>query len=624
MRMNPETAMPCGYYRLVESYRDVSGAVRKKTLLSVGFLADLSGDELCLIQTRLNEKISGISSTLFSEFDSAKVQKYIEQFYSELIFKKKIDFLHHTKKQEENLVYADSINNKNVREVGAEWLSLQALQQLKIDLFLQSKGWSEMQINLALTQIISRAVYPASELKTAKWIKENSAVCELTGYPVDRITKDKLYGSALDLYEIKNELETFLSTKTNELFDLQDKIYLYDLTNTYFEGEKRKSKLAKHGRSKEKRSDAKLVVLAMVVNTEGFIKYSSIYEGNMTDSKTLSATIDSLRGATSSVSKRAVIVMDAGIATEDNLKMVTAKGFDYLCVTRSKLKKFEIEKAQTIKTVYDKKEQPISLLKVNVKNESDYFLKIKSESKAIKEASMHRQFKQRFEDGLEIIKAGLSKKSGIKKEEKIFERIGRLKQKYPSIQRHYQIETVSDDKKQVTAITWKIKNEPILKENQGVYFLRTSLDIKEEETVWKIYNTIREIEYTFRVLKTDLDLRPIYHKKDTSTMAHLHLGLLAYWTVNTIRYQLKAKEINIDWQEIVRIANTQKIVTTTAKNVNENNVYIRKCSEPEAKIKTIYSALNYSSKPKIKQKFVVLKIEPDQPALQLNSRFASG
>jgi hypothetical protein len=624
MRKNPETAMPCGYYRLLESYRDIAGEVRKKTLLTLGFLEDLSGDELCLIQTRLNEKISGINTTLFSEFDSPKVQKYIHDFYNKLVSGKKIDFLQHTKKQEESLVYTDSIKNKNVREVGSEWLSLQALQQLKIDLFLKSKGWSETQINLALTQIISRAVYPASELKTSKWIKENSAVCELTNYPVEKISKDKLYASALNLYSIKNELEVFLSTKTNELFDLQDKIYLYDLTNTYFEGEKRNSQLARYGRSKEKRGDAKLVVLAVVVNMEGFIKYSSIYQGNMTDCKTLSATIDSLRKATSSVSKRAVVVMDAGIATEDNLKMVTAKGFDYLCVTRSKLKKFEIEKTQTIKTVYDKRDQPISLLKVKVENESDYFLKIKSESKAIKEASMHRQFKQRFEEGLEIIRAGLSKKSGIKKEEKVFERVGRLKQKYPSIQRHYQIETVANEKKQVTAITWEIKNETIIKENQGVYFLRTSLDTKEEETIWKIYNTIREIEYTFRVLKTDLDLRPIYHKNDTSTMAHLHLGLLAYWMVNTIRYQLKAKEINIDWQEIVRVANTQKMVTTTAKNVNEDNVYIRKCSEPEAKIKTIYSALNYRSYPKIKRKFVVLKIEPDRPTLQINSRFASG
>jgi len=499
MRKNPETAMPCGYYRLLESYRDVTGEVRKKTLLTLGFLEDLSGDELCLIQTRLNEKISGINTTLFSEFDSPKVQSYIHDFYRKLVSGKKIDFLHHTKKQEDNLVYADTIKNKNVREVGAEWLSLQALQQLKIDSFLRSKGWSELQINLALTQIISRAVYPASELKTSKWIKENSAVCELTDYPVEKITKDKLYTSALNLYSVKNELEGFLSTKTNELFDLQDKIYLYDLTNTYFEGEKRRSQIAKHGRSKEKRSDAKLVVLAVVVNIEGFIKYSSIYEGNMADCKTLSATIDSLRVATSGVSKKAVIVMDAGIATNENLKMVKAKGFDYLCVTRSKLKKYDLDAVHTIKTVRDKKENVISLQKITVANESDYFLKIKSNTKALKEASMHAQFKQRFEEGLQIIEASLSKKSGVKKEDKVHQRIGRLKQKYPSIQKHYSIETLVNKTKEVTKITWKINDEPVLKESQGIYFLRTSLDVTEEETVWKIYNTIREIEYTFRV-----------------------------------------------------------------------------------------------------------------------------
>jgi len=611
MRINPTNGELSGYYRLIESYRDAAGEVRKKTLLTPGFLTDLSADELHLIQTRLSEKVMGSESTLFSAFDSEKVRAYIDKFYAQMISEKKIDVLNYKKLDADKLVYAHSINNKDVREVGAEWLSLQAIEQLKIDAFLRGKGWNETQVNLALTQIISRAVYPASEFKTAKWIKENSAVCELTHYPVEQITKDKLYTSALNLYSIKNELESFLSTKTNELFDLQDKIYLYDLTNTYFEGEKRKSQLAKHGRSKEKRTDAKLVVLAVVVNVEGFIKYSSIYEGNMADCKTLSTTIDSLRLATSSGSKKAVIVMDAGIATEENLKMVKAKGFDYLCVTRAKLKKYQIEKLNTIKTVYDKKERAISLHRVKIEDESDYFLKIKSESKALKEQAMHEQFKKRFEEGLEIIRSGLTKKSGIKKEGKVFERIGRLKQKYPSIQKHYQINVLIDEQKKASNITWKIKDEALIKESQGVYFLRTSLDVESEETMWKIYNTIREIEYTFRVLKTDLDLRPIYHKNDESTMAHLHLGLLAYWVVNTVRYQLKSKDINIDWKEIVRIANTQKLITTTAKNRTGTEVWIRKCSEPEEKIKELYKALNYKFYPFIQKKFVVLKIEPE-------------
>ena len=625
MRKNPTNGELSGYYRLLESYRDSYGEIRKKTILTPGFLDDLSGDELNLIQTLLNQKIAGVQSNLFSEFDSEKVQSYVNRFYEQMILEKKIDCIIESKKNNEDLVYEKSIEHKNVREVGSEWLGLQALQELKLEKFLSERGWAESEINLALTQIISRAIYPASELKTSKWIKENSAVCELTNYPVEIITKDKLYNSALKLYSIKDELEKFLSVKTNELFDLQDKIYLYDLTNTYFEGEKRNSQLAKFGRSKEKRSDAKLVVLAMVVNTEGFIKFSSIYQGNMADSKTLSATIDSLRASTSATSNKAIIVMDAGISTEENLKMVKEKGYDYLCVTRSKIKNYTTQNTETIKTVYDKKQQEISLHKVTVEDKSDYFLKIRSKEKAKKEQSMHGKFKQRFEDGLEGIKQSLNKKHGVKKSEKVHQRIGRLRQKYPSTQKHYEIiVAINETNKQATDIKWNIKKQDEITETQGVYFLRTSLEIKEEETIWKIYNTIREIEYTFRVLKTDLDLRPIYHKNDDSTMAHLNLGLLAYWLVNTIRYQLKTKKINIAWPEIVRIANTQKSITTTAKNANEQSVRIKQCSEPEAKLKEIYEALNYKQRPFVRRKSVGLKPEPENQKKPIFQAFQDG
>src|SRR5690606_7292824 len=114
------------------------------------------------------------------------------------------------------------------------WLCMQALQQLGVSSFLSKSGWSQDNIDLALTHIISRATYPASELRTSKWIKENSSVCELTRYPRENVTKDKLYKISHQLYAIKNSLEAYLSKRTNELFDLEDKIILYDLTNTYF------------------------------------------------------------------------------------------------------------------------------------------------------------------------------------------------------------------------------------------------------------------------------------------------------------------------------------------------------------------------------------------------------
>ena len=122
-----------------------------------------------------------------------------------------------------------------------------------------------------------------------------------------------------------------MSRRTNELFDLEDKIILYDLTNTYFEGRMQRSKKAKFGRSKEKRNDAKIVVLAVVTNREGFLKYSNIFEGNMTDCKTLETVIDTLSNETSYTVRKPIVVIDAGIATEDNVIMLRKKRIR-LCV----------------------------------------------------------------------------------------------------------------------------------------------------------------------------------------------------------------------------------------------------------------------------------------------------
>ena len=424
-------------------------------------------------------------------------------------------------------------------------------------------------------------------------------------------------------------MEQHLSVRTNELFDIQDKIVLYDLTNTYFEGSKLGSKLAKFGRSKEKRSDAKLVVLGLVINPEGFIKYSSILEGNMADSKTLEGMIGKLRIKTSSSARKALVVIDAGIATEENLKMILENGYDYLCVSRSSLKDYHIEAGAATVSVTDNRKQKIELSRVKTDRNTDYYLKVESQAKELKERSMNEQFRSRFEAGLQQIAYGLTRKGGVKQEDKVHERIGRLKQKYPSIGRYFDIEVqVRDDveinkrkkkgtepeaiqvqKKIATSIKWAVKEGVDINSRSGVYFLRTSMEVNSEENVWQFYNIIREIEATFRVLKTDLDLRPIYHKKDENTMAHLHLGLLAYWLVNTIRHQLKQEGINSGWREIVRTMNTQKAVTTLAQNNLEHVIMIRRCSEPNLQVRKLYDALKYKYAPFVKRKSVVHKSE---------------
>ena len=407
--------------------------------------------------------------------------------------------------------------------------------------FLLKTGFDEESMRLAITQIISRAVYPASEFETGRRIQENSDVCEITKYPLEKLTKDKLYNSSLRLYEKKEDIEKYLSLKTNQLFDIQDRIFLYDLTNTYYEGKMKNSRIAKFGRSKEKRSDCKIVVLAIVMNVEGFIKYSTIFAGNMQDAQTLIHIVKHLRSQTSATAQKAIVVIDAGmviersrnIATEENLQMLVDNQFDYICVSHSKLKNYKIDKDSKPVVVEDKKNQKITLQKVESEKYNDYYLKIESEAKRKKEESMNNRFQEGFETGLKAISASLAKKSGTKLEEKVFERIGRLKQKYRSIHRHYninyevEIETVVNRKtkekrevRTVKSMSWSVKDNIEINETSGIYFLRTSL-VDQEIIVWEGYNTVREEEYCFRTLKTDLDLRPIYHKRDdTSIFRH--------------------------------------------------------------------------------------------------------
>jgi transposase len=277
---------------------------------------------------------------------------------------------------------------------------------------------------LATTHIISRAVYPASELKTVSWIKENSSVCELTGYDIEKVTKDKLYEISKKLYLEKSGLENHLSRCTNELFNLQDQIILYDLTNTNFEGRMKNSKKAQFGRSKEKRSDAKLIVLAVIINTEGFLKYSDIFEGNTSDCSTLQTVITKLNKKAGYIYTKPIIVMDAGIATEANIQFLKNEKYDYLCVSRSNLKEYKTKTGCIPVQIHYKKNQPIELLSVRVENDTDNYLWVKSEAKALKENSMHGQFMQRFEEGLRAIQNGIASKGGTKKKDKVWERIG--------------------------------------------------------------------------------------------------------------------------------------------------------------------------------------------------------
>ena len=234
-RINPQTGQLSIYYRLVENNRNALGGISQRSIMGVGFMDDVNPKELHLIADGLNALISGQQRLIE---DNPKVQTYVHHLYNRLLDEKRIDRVLENQKRmaacDWQRVDMNSLENREVRELGAEWLCLQTVRKLGIESFLESRSWNASDCALALAHIVCRAVYPASELKTLRYMQENSSICELLGLDVAELTKDQLYGISRRLYAEKDGLEKHLSRKTNELFDLEDKIFLYDLTYSEF------------------------------------------------------------------------------------------------------------------------------------------------------------------------------------------------------------------------------------------------------------------------------------------------------------------------------------------------------------------------------------------------------
>ena len=619
VRYNPKTGRDERYYRLKESYRNALGRSCTRILLNVGFVDDLLPEEMRDISRALTYKYEHQDDKeLWPDalcVYSDRVRERTLEYWGEMVKLGSLDIISKayeaSKAKAERHVDTDTLEHKDARDIGAEWLCLQAIRQLEFDKFLLSLGWSREDVKIAIAHLIVRTVYTPSELKSMRIMRDNSAVCQLLDLAMDAVTHRKVYSVADWFLKEKVKIEKYLCHKTDDLFKPTNRIMLFDLTNFYFEGRKENSRKAKFGRSKEKRSDCKLLVLALAINTDGFIRYSSVLEGNTADPKSLPDMVDKLtreNPAKCADDEKVLVVIDAGIATEENLKLIKEKGYNYLCVSRKALTEYTVDAAAKTVTVHDCRERPIKLQEVHTDGE-DYYLKIDSPAKALKEESMNRKFKKGFEDGLQAIAASIAKKGGTKKRDAVLKRIGKLEGKYPSIARYYQIDVSDDGKGKVTEVRWQLH----LPEKQvfGTYFLRTNVKKIDEKTTWDYYNLIREIESTNRQTKTDLNLRPIYHRKDDRSDAHLFLGLLSYWIVNTIRHQMKKvnearKEADPDpkaeyptpyWMEIVRIMQTQKSITSEAINALGEKVKMRICSTPTEQAADIYSMLKYKTTP---------------------------
>ena len=605
-------------YKLIESVRTDKGP-RQNLVLDLGYL-DLDKNEIKELSKRINERLKG-QENLFKS--SEQIEELAEHFTNLVIRKKskkleikpnkvsennKIDEINEVNKVDEvnevnevnesndnnaSTINLNSLKNKDVRSIGLEHLCLSVAQKLGIPKFLKNSGLNKNQVAGALSLIIGRVIKPGSERNLRFYLNEKSGLGELLGINFSKFGANYLYKVGDLLYSLKEELENHL-IKVEELeFGNSDKILLYDLTNTFFEGNSLGVKKSKFGRSKEKRSDCKLVTLGLLVSREGLIKHSDFFEGNIYEGKTLPLILEKLTISSEKqyiLFDKPIVILDAGISSEDNLKELKKHGFSYIVVSKKRFDKDDLGKTILSNDV------KLSRLSSNVAG-CDVIVKCESKSRRQKEEKMILNERLKFEEKLEYLKEGLGLKRRVKNYDKILERIGKIRNKYSRVSAGYEIDLSKDNNNKVIELKWQFDKSKLSKPYDGSYYLRSDRAELSDLNLFNIYKLLVNIEEVFKCLKSELGLRPIFHRTDIRVESHLFISVLGYHIIKYIELKLSKSGIKKRWATIRDIFINNKIITTSFLSTEGEGIHIRNCSKPTKMEKEIYKILQIKNIP---------------------------
>jgi len=481
----------------------------------------------------------------------------------------------------------NTVESEHPRPVGAEYVVHETIKELELDNKLSALGFNKPALDAAIGVIAARLIAPSSERACHMWLQTMTGIDDLLDTDFSTLSQDRVYKVSDMLLTHKTEIEEHLRIKESSLFSLEETILLYDLTNTFFEGTGTYNSKAHFGISKERRSDCLLVTLGLVLDADGFPKKSEVFDGNVSEPGTLAGMITRL--SSPDMVRKPLVVVDAGLATEANLAWLKDHQYGYIVVSR---KKTDLPPELEMVTVREDRHRLIRAALVTNQDTQEVELYCHSTAKEAKEEGIKNRFERRFEEELKKVQAALSKKGGIKRYEKVLEKIGRLKERCRRVARRYEITIAKDEETdRVTAIAWERKEQG---SPSGYYCLRSNQLDLQEQRFFDIFSMLTDIEDAFRSMKSELGLRPVYHQKEERSDGHLFITVLAYHVLHTIRCKLKNKGITSSWTTIRRKLATHQRISTTMKREDGKTIHIRKSSRPELLHLQIYQALNLS------------------------------
>src|ERR1700676_2631533 len=437
-------------------------------------------------------------------------------------------------------VLLNKVRLERTRQFGACYLGLELWKRLQLDRFFEQVvdddpadvPWSRVTALLA----INRLCAPGSELRVEQRWYPSTALDDLLGIEEGKINDTRLYRCLDRILPHKTKLERHLKDRYGALFGAEFDVLLYDLTSTYVEGAAEKNPMVRRGYSRDHRPDCEQLVIALIVNNEGFHFSYETFDGNRADVSTMETILRMVERKYGQA--RRIWVFDRGIVSEENLAAIRKRGGQYLVGTpRSQMKQFE---AELLKKDWTRVRPEVEVKEVAIPQGEETYILCRTSGRQEKEKAIRNRFSNSMEKALQGLEKTIAG-GRLKDRNKMERRIGKIQARHPQVNDLYDV--ALRDTGDSVRLWWQLKEDrkKWRESREGAYLLRTNLQAETTEGLWSKYMQLTEAETSFRALKSELSIRPLFHQLEPRVKAHVMVAFLGYGLWVTLKHLLKRR-----------------------------------------------------------------------------------
>ena len=492
-------------------------------------------------------------------------------------------------------VHTDQVSLEKAREAGPVHVGHQLWRRLGLGEILLHSGFSAQARLLSEVMVLNRLVAPCSEHAMPGWI-ERTALSDILSVDLSELSDESLYRNLDRLHPNRQGIESALAEREKSLFNLDDTYYLYDLTSTYFEGQCLLNPKAQRGYSRDQRPDCKQVVVGLVLDRDGFPKAHEVFAGNCQDRASLDHMLNQLEQR-SGRHGGATVIVDRGMAYEENLAQIRARGHHYLVASRQSERQAFFDELEDEHGWQELIRQPSprnpgqkkSRVWIKRAETAEHlYVLCRSEGRKAKDQAIRLKQEKRLLADLARLEKRID--SGrLKRTEKIHEALGRLKERYPRVARYWLMSYQEDPPK----LAWQEDSDKKQRAIRldGAYLLKTDRKDLSAEEAWRLYILLTRVEDAFRDMKSPLSERPIFHHLQHRVETHIFLCVLAYHLLVAVEKSFLDQGIHTSWATLREQLRTHQVVTAVLPTTDGHLLKIRRATTPEPQHRLIYKVL---------------------------------